>query len=158
MCTSSPHHGRHHGKPRLVMSGLARTYPIARVIAMASITMRPGPAAPVNGSGRFGISCLRTCRLLWREMASRYARCARRRRAEAVILTVPGTCSRNSHLPVQIDVTSRAAPRPTGEPITQRETQRAADGFPIDADYFHGGLLADPANQARRLSVWVPNA
>jgi hypothetical protein len=31
-----------------------------------------------------------------------------------------------------IDVTSRAAPRPTGGPITQRETQRPADGFPID--------------------------
>jgi hypothetical protein len=29
-----------------------------------------------------------------------------------------------------IDVTSRAAPRPTGGPITQRETQRPADGFP----------------------------
>jgi hypothetical protein len=33
-----------------------------------------------------------------------------------------------------IDVTSRAAPRPTGGPITQRETQRPADGFP-NADY-----------------------
>jgi len=29
-----------------------------------------------------------------------------------------------------IDVTSRPAPRPTGGPITQRETQRPADGFP----------------------------
>jgi hypothetical protein len=83
------------------MSGLARTYRAARVVAMASITVRPGPARPVNGSERFGISCVRTCRFLWREMASRHARCTRRRRAEAVILTVPGTYSRNSHLPAQ---------------------------------------------------------
>jgi len=31
-----------------------------------------------------------------------------------------------------IDVTSRAAPRPTSGPITQRETQRPADGLPAE--------------------------
>jgi len=133
MCASSPHHGRHHGEPRLIMSGLARTYRAATVAAMASITVRPDPAArPVNGSGRFGISCVRTCRLLWREWPH----------------DTPGAPATGEKRPYPdgsnyiqpqlapagaIDVTSRAAPRPTGGPITQRETQRPADGFPAES-------------------------
>src|SRR5438132_1060952 len=73
-----------YGNFGLVMSGLARTYRAATVVAMASISVRPGPARPVNGSERFGISCVRTCRFLWREMASRHARCTRCRREGAV--------------------------------------------------------------------------
>ena len=111
---------------------------------MARITVRPGPARPVHGSGCFGISGLRTCRFLWKEWPhdtpGAPAAGEKRPYPDGPRYMQPQLAPASA-----IDESSRAAPRPTGGPITQREAKHPADGFP-NAEY----LLPAPSGPRTR--------